>query len=303
MRILVLYLFLHIMSSCMGTKSQVENEDLEVIGHRGQVSKYPENSVEGFISLLKTGADALELDLVISGDKEVVVSHEPYMAAHYMLDPEGRRIKKSEEKNYRIYEMSYDSIRQFNYGSRFNIKFPFQKRISAYKPLLREVFEKLEANTPENNSQSLNYYLELKSEPAEYGITQPYPEEFADLVMEVVREKSMEERVVLKSFDARLLNEIHKNYPEVKISLLLYKTSIEEGLSRLNFKPDIISPHFRQIKSREQVSVLQKQNYKVITWTVNRRRHIKRMMNLGVDGIISDYPEKVLKEKMKSKNQ
>jgi glycerophosphoryl diester phosphodiesterase len=302
LRILVSYLFLHVISSCMGAKNQVGNEDLEVIGHRGNVSKYPENSIEGFISLLKTGADALELDLVISGEKEVVVSHEPYMAASYMLDPEGRRIKKSEEKNYRIYEMSYDNIRKFDSGSRFNSKFPFQKRIPAYKPLLREVFEKLEAYANENDTRSLNYYLELKSEPAEYGITQPYPEEFADLVMEVVRKYNLEERVVLKSFDAQLLNEIHKKYPRAKTSYLLYKTSIEEGLSRLNFKPDIISLHFRQINDHESVSVLQKQGYKVLTWTVNRRRNIKRMIDFGVDGIISDYPEKVLKEKMKRKN-
>ncbi|WP_169578129.1 glycerophosphodiester phosphodiesterase family protein [Salinimicrobium xinjiangense] len=286
----------------MGIKHQSSAQNLEVIGHRGHVSTYPENTVEGFISLLDTGAEALELDLVISADKEVVVSHEPYMAAAYMSKPDGSRIKKSEEKTYQLYGMTYDSIRRFDSGSRFNLKFPFQKRIPTYKPLLREVFSKIEAHSNQHEHPGLKYYLELKSQPSEYGITQPPPGEFAQLVMEVVQKNNMEQRVILQSFDAQLLNEVHKKYPQVTTSFLLYKKSIEEGLSELDFQPDIISPYFKQIKNRERVLQLQKQGFKVLPWTVNRKLHIKRMMNYGVDGIISDYPEKVLKLKKRRSN-
>lgn len=279
----------------MGTKNYPTNP--EVIGHRGHVSTYPENTIPGFISLLDLGADALELDLVISGDKKVVVSHEPYMASAYMLKPDGKRVKKSEEKKMRLYEMTYDSISKFDSGSRFNPRFPGQKRIASYKPLLEEVFKEIETHSKNHSHQPLTYYLELKSVPEEYGIFQPQPDEFAQLVMEVVKKNDLEDRVILKSFDVQLLNTIHRKYPTVRTSLLLYRTSVEEGLSRLNFKPTIISPYFKQLRTRERVLQLQEQGYKVIPWTVNRRQKIRKMMRLGVDGIISDYPEKVLKEK------
>lgn len=257
---------------------------------------YPENSMEGFLSLLEIGADGLELDLVISGDKKVVVSHEPFMAASYMLTPDGRRIKKSEEKNYRLYDMSYDSIRRFDSGSHGNSRFPGQKKLVTFKPLLKEVFTKIEARISTEKHQPVKYYLEMKSDPEGYGITQPYPEEFADLVMEVVRKNIMLERVVLKSFDTQLLNTINSKYPEVRISYLLYKTSIAEALTLLDFKPEIISPYFKQLSDRESVLALQEEGFEVIPWTVNQQSHIIKMIKYGVDGIISDYPERVLKQ-------
>lgn len=280
----------------MDSKEQSHKKDIQVIGHRGHVSHFPENSIEGFLSLAKMGADGLELDLVISGDRKVVVSHEPYMAASYMLTPHGSRIRKSEEKDHLLYKMTYDHIRSFDSGSLRNIRFPKQKNTVAYKPLLTEVFMQVEDCLKEKKN-SFTYYLELKSVPVEYGISQPYPEEFADLVMEVVKENQIPGRVILKSFDANLLNVIHEKYPEARISYLLYKTTVEEGLALLNFKPEIISPHFRMLPNKEELLKLQEQDFKVIAWTVNQEQHIRTMMDLGVDGIISDYPERVLKEK------
>lgn len=280
----------------MDSKEQLHKNNIQVIGHRGHVSHFPENSIEGFLSLSEMGADGLELDLVISADKEVVVSHEPYMAASYMLTPDGARIRKSEEKDHLLYKMTYDYIRRFDSGSLRNIRFPKQKNTVAYKPLLKEVFERVENCLKEKNGKSFTYYLELKSVPAEYGISQPYPEEFADLVMEVVKENQIPGQVVLKSFDANLLNVIHEKFPEARISYLLYKVQVEEGLALLNFKPEIISPHFRMLTNKEELLKLQEQ-VRVIVWTVNQQRHIRKMIDLGVDGIISDYPERVLKEK------
>lgn len=285
----------------MDTTNQILSKEVEVIGHRGNVSSYPENTIEGFLSLLEIGADALELDLVISGDREVVVSHEPYMSASNMLTPDGSYIKKSEEKNYLLYKMSYDLIRKFDSGSRGNKKFPKQKSFPAYKPLLKEVFAKIEAETSTGKYSPLTYYLEIKSEPDGYGITQPFPEEYVDLVVAEVRKARLEERVVYKSFDAKLLNRLHLKFPESQISYLLYKTSIEEGLKLLDFKPEILSPYFKQLKNREKVMSLQQQGFKVIAWTVNRPQHIKEMLNFKVNGVISDDPEEVLKERKRRK--
>lgn len=287
----------------MGINNIIPIREVKVIGHRGHPSLYPENTIQGFESLLELGTDALELDLVISADKKVVVSHEAYMSAEYMYKPDGFQITTSEEKDFRFIDMPYDSIKTFKIGSRRDHKFPKQKNVSAYKPLLKAVFIAIEKKLKGYKEISFKYYLEIKSIPSEYGISQPQPKEFVNLVMQVVTQYGLEQRVIIKSFDTEILSEMRKNYPQIKVSYLLYKTPIKEGLRQLNFKPDVLSPHFTQLKNIEQVKDLQKQDIKIIVWTVNEKQHIRKMFKLGVDGIISDFPEKVLREKKKSSNQ
>ncbi len=93
-----LYVLILLKFFWMGSKNVTQIRNVEVIGHRGNVSLYPENTLQGFKSLIALGADALELDLVISADKEVVVSHEAFIAANYMLKPDGHRVSKSRKK-------------------------------------------------------------------------------------------------------------------------------------------------------------------------------------------------------------
>lgn len=296
MRIYGLLYFI-LISSCMGSKNLQPNPDVEVIGHRGHVSTYPENSIEGFLSAMTIGADALEMDLVISEDKQVVVSHEPFMKASYMLTPEGKPISRAKEEDYLLYEMIYDSIRKFDSGTRKVRKFRNQKRFRTYKPLLKEVFETVEAYRIKEELEPVNYYLEIKSLPQEYGISQPHPEEFVELVMQEISGHNIKNRVIVMSFDAAILNYLKTEYPEVAVSYLIYKSSIEEELKDLDFTPEVISPYFKQLKRPEDILNLHTRGIKVIPWTVNGKRHIRKMINLGVDGIISDYPERVLKAK------
>lgn len=278
----------------MGSKNVIFNPDLEVVGHRGHVSRYPENTVEGFLSAVSIGVDALEMDLVVSADKEVVISHEPFMAARIVRSPEGKRISRAKQKDYNLYQMTYDSIKSFSVGEIKRDKFSKQRRIPAYKPLLSEIFEKIEGYRKEKDLDPVVYYLEVKSEPQDYGVYQPYPEELADLIMKIVKTHELQDAVIVKSFDAEFLNTLKKYHPEVKTSFLIYKTPWQEKLRNLDFKPEVISPHYRQLRNKEQVEELQALGYKVIPWTVNSKRRIRKMINLGVDGIISDYPERVL---------
>lgn len=292
---LFLFLALIMMSSCMGSKKAIPGSAFEVIGHRGYVSHYPENSLEGFINAVSLGVNALEMDLVISADKKVVVSHEPYMAAATVLTPEWKKISKSTEKSYNIYKMPYDSIKQYKIGLLKAQRFRDQKKIETFKPLLSEVLEQVEAHRLDQNLPSIEYFLEIKSRPRDYGIFQPSPREFAELVMEIIEKYEMQEKVVVQSFDADFLNVFHKQYPGIRTSLLIYRTPWKEKLEQLQFRPDIIGPYYKQLKRIDQVEELHAQGFKVIPWTVNSKRKIRKMMKLGVDGIISDYPARLLK--------
>lgn len=273
----------------------VKTKNIEVYGHRGEAGHYPENSVAGFLSAVQKGVQAIEMDVVISADEKVVVSHEPYMASEYVADPKGKRIIQKNERSYNIFRMHYDSIRKYDGGSMPNKNFPKQRKMKTYKPLLEEVIDSVENFTSSRNLTPVKYMIEIKSEPRNYNQFQPEPEKFADLVMEVIIKKEILNRAIINSFDPLLLNTLREKYPEVEISYLVRRRGIEHNLSRLNFSPEIYSPHYIIISNKNFVDSVQSRNMKLIPWTVNKKRSIKQLINLGVDGIITDYPEKVFK--------
>ena len=274
----------------------VPSSEIEVQGHRGERGHFPENSLPGFISAINKGVDVLELDVVISKDKKVVVSHEPYMSSLYMLTPAGDSIPKDREQSYNFYEMTYDSIKKFDAGSKGNRLFPAQKKMSTYKPLLSEVIDSVENYIKAHNLETVRYNIELKSVPSLYRIYQPQPEEFVTLVMQVIQEKGIEDKMNLQSFDPVILNVLRKKYPEIKVAYLVSGEGIQKNLALLDFKPEIYSPQYSLIKSEQFVDSIKILDMKLIPWTVNEKEAIKEMIRLKVDGIITDYPERVLEE-------
>lgn len=279
-----------------------KSDRIEVYGHRGEAGHYPENTIPGFLSAVQKGVDAVELDVVISKDKKVVVSHEPFMASHYMLDEKGKPISKKKQHSYNLYEMDYDSIRKFDSGSKMNRSFPKQRKFPTFKPLLETVFDQVENYIATNDRPSIKYMIEVKSSPQSYNIHQPEPQEFVDLIMEVITSRNLEKRVIIKSFDPRILNTVHASHPSIETSYLVSKVGIDRNLSYLEFTPTIYSPRHKLIKNRQFVDSIRSKNMKLVPWTVNRPKKIKRMIKLGVDGIISDYPERVFKELNNRKN-
>jgi glycerophosphoryl diester phosphodiesterase len=269
---------------------------IEVQGHRGERGYFPENSLPGFISAVNKGADVLELDVVISRDKKVVVSHEPYMSSLYMLTPAGDSIPKDREQSYNFYEMTYDSIKKFDAGSKGNRLFPAQKKMRTYKPLLSEVIDSVENYIKAHNLETVRYNIELKSVPSLYRIYQPQPEEFVTLVMQVIQEKGIEDKMNLQSFDPVILNVLRKKYPEIKVAYLVSAEGIQKNLALLDFKPEIYSPHYALIINEQFVDSIKALDMKLIPWTVNEKVNIDEMIKLKVDGIITDYPERVLEE-------
>lgn len=276
-----------------GNNTYVKQE-IMVIGHRGDAGNFPENSITGFLSAVEKGADALEMDVVISADKKVIVSHEPFMASHYVLDPTGQPIPKKMQLDYNFYEMEYETIKKFEVGLKKNRDFPRQKKLSSYKPLLEEVIDSVENFTTGTGRNPVEYLVEIKSSSSQYNKMQPEPAEFARLVMNVIMKKGIQERTVIKSFDPQLLNQLHRDYPQVRISYLVSKSGINKNLSYLNFTPDYYSPRHKLIKSAKFVDSVKAKNMKLVPWTVNRKRKIKKMLSYGVDGVITDYPERAL---------
>lgn len=275
-------------------KISVSLSGVQVQGHRGDRGNFPENSIPAFISAVKKGVDVLELDVVISNDKEVVVSHEPYMSSLFVNTPSGDSIRRLDERSFNMYLMSYDSIRQFDAGSRGNRLFPDQKKIKTYKPLLSEVIDSVENFIAAEGLKPVKYNIEIKSVEAEYEIFQPLPEEFIDLVMNVVKEKEIEDKIFIQSFDPNILILMNDRYPEVETAYLVYSEGIEANLSLLDFIPKIYSPNHRLVTNKSFVDSIRSRNMELIPWTVNEKEDIQKMIDLKVDGIITDYPELVL---------
>ena len=222
----------------------------QVHGHRGAAGHRPQNSLEGFLYAVDLGVDALEMDVVISKDKQVVVSHEPYMASDYVLTPKGKEIPHARERSYNLYKMDYAEIREFDIGSKWDFRFFWKKRVKASKPLLETVVETVETHIKEKNLKPVTYSIELKSVPSEYGEFQPQPEEFIDLVMPILERHKFKDRLIIQSFDANLLNLLHARYPEIPVSYLVENDNPEKQLAKLDFTPDFYSADHRFIRTK-----------------------------------------------------
>src|SRR5688500_119603 len=105
----------------------------DVQGHRGARGLKPENTIPGFLLAIDSGVTTIELDVVVTRDKQVVVSHEPWMSVSICLDPAGSPLQPKDEKKKNIYQMTYEQVRQFDCGSLGNKNFPEQEKMTVYK--------------------------------------------------------------------------------------------------------------------------------------------------------------------------
>lgn len=273
------------LASCTKPKDLI---DLQ--GHRGCRGILPENTIEAFEKALEIGVTTLEMDVVVSGDKQVVVSHEPFFSHEIATDPSGELITEENEKEHNIYALSYDQIKQYDVGLRPHARFPQQKRIPAIKPLLNDVIVAADSFSIINGTDKPFYNIEIKREP-ELDLTfQPPVEEFVQLVIDQVNAHSIQDRVCLQSFDIETLQIIKRTAPELTVALLIeHEGAVEEHIKTLGFTPDIYSPYFKLI-TPEVVDYCRAQDMLIIPWTVNEESDLLRMLELGVDGIITDYP-------------
>lgn len=268
---------------------------LDIQGHRGARGLLPENSIPGFIKALELGVTTLELDLAVTKDGVLVVSHEPWMNPAICLNAEGQHIATEDTYKYNIFQLTLAEVRQFDCGSIGNASFPEQKPMAITKPTLGELFDAVDAYLANNPETAPPYYnIEIKSLPQGDNLFHPEPAQFSDQVFQFIDQRMEWDRVNIQSFDFRVLQYFHNTYPEVKLAVLIEnELTVEENLNTLGFIPEIYSCWYQRL-SREVVEQLQQQGMLVIPWTVNSIEDMKELISWGVDGIITDYPDKAL---------
>ena len=267
----------------------------DIEGHRGTRGLMPENTIPAFLKAIDLGADTLELDVYISRDNQLVVSHDSYFSSAFSLDKNGVPITPEKQMDYNIYKMDYAEIKLFDVGSRGNQDFPEQQKIKAYKPLLSEVFKTTRDYIRRNKLKPVRYNVEIKSAPQGDNIYHPTPDVFAKRVYDEIKAGGMEKFVIVQSFDNRELREFRKLTNKIPVALLVQnKDGVEKNIADLGFQPEVYSPHFSLV-DRSAIDFCHQKGIKVIPWTVNEIRDLEAMKKFGLDGVITDYPNRAVK--------
>jgi glycerophosphoryl diester phosphodiesterase len=262
-------------------------------GHRGCRGLIPENTIPAMLNALGLGVTTLEMDISFTKDKKAILSHEPFFNHEITTKPDGSFIEVKEERNYNIYQMTYDEVKTYDVGMKPHPRFPQQQKMKAVKPLLSDVIDAVNKDMMTRRRPFPYYNIETKTQPATDNIYHPAPAEFVELLMAVIKEKGIEEQTIIQSFDFRTLQYLHQHYPEIKTAMLIEdfdKRGLDAQLKALGFIPTIYSPAY-QLVNGELIKKCHEQNIKIIPWTVNDKAKIEELKKMGVDGIITDYPD------------
>ncbi|MBS1985492.1 MAG: hypothetical protein JST16_15105 [Bdellovibrionales bacterium] len=257
---------------------------IEVQGHRGARAIYPENSLAAFNYAIETGVDTLEMDLGVSKDGVLVVNHDPVLPPERCLAPGEQKMKEP----VLIHSLTLAEIKSYDCGSLPHEKFPKQNRIKGLRiATLDEVFA-LVRNSKHPHAKKVEFNIETKSfeDHPEYTVTPP---EFASLLVKSLRKNKMFPRVVVQSFDHRTLVEVRKLEPTARISVLDQDPAADMTALAKKYQPNILSPKWELLK-KSDVDALHAAKVRVIPWTANTPDVWQKLVDLGVDGIISDDP-------------
>jgi glycerophosphoryl diester phosphodiesterase len=259
--------------------------------HRGGRGLMPENTIVAMKNTIDLGVTGLEMDTHITADGQVVLSHDEYINPLFTLSPDGKEISSEEAKKRVLYKMTYTDLKQYDVGSKYYDKFPRQKKIKTYMPLLADLIDSVQLYLKSQHKKQVFYNIETKCSPAGDNVYNPGPEEFAERLMTVIKQKKIMPFVVIQSFDKRTIQFIHQKYPDVRTSYLVEnKKTLEENISDLGYTPFIYSPAYKLVDAT-LVKQCHDKHIKVLPWTVNTSEEIQKLKDLKVDGIISDYPD------------
>jgi glycerophosphoryl diester phosphodiesterase len=285
-------LFAALLVSCgVNNKHRDAVNSFDEQAHRGGRGLMPENTIASEKNAIDYGC-TLEMDLQMSKDKKIVVSHDSYFNSDFCLTPEGDTMTKQDGYSRLIYNMPYDSVAEYDAGLKPHPGFPRQKKIHAIKPLLSVLIDSVEAYAKEKHHVN-HYNIEIKSNPKSDGKNYSTLEEYVDSAMKIIIDKGIEPRTMIQSFDIRALKLVHEKYPMVKTSYLVGKADKKTAqgyIDELGFKPDIFSPEY-SIITEDLVKAFHQQDVLVIPWTPNTAEEIQHLKDMGVDGVITDYPD------------
>ena len=296
-----------------GLISVVQAFDLQ--GHRGARGLMPENTLPGFAKALEIGVTTLELDLAVTADSRVVVSHNPRLEPEIARYPNGEWLVQSSPT---IHSMTLAAVKSYDVGrlnpaSEYAERYPAQQPVDGTAvPTLGEVFELVN----NSGSQAVRFNIEIKINPERPELTLP-PGRFVRVVIDEVRRYKMEDRVVLQSFDWRALREVQDLAPEITTSYLTVnqrwmsnlQTGVDgsspwlNGLDVDNFGGsaaraikaaggDVWSAFHREVDA-ESIKLAHELGLKVSVWTVNETSRMHELIEMGVDSIITDYPDRL----------
>ena len=252
---------------------------MKIIGHRGWRGKYPENSLIGFEALSKLGVNALELDVIITKDKEILVSHEAWFDLIYCTS-------KSEAN---LYSLTLDEIQKVDCGLKYYERFPNQIKLPTVKPSLKSVVElwNLLGVKP-------LIALEIKSEMPLYGSHQPFALEFAELILAFEKKFLQGFDCFIQSFDPFFLKVYHEINPKQKTGLLIeQETNVHSMIDFLNYVPDFYNPE-HVLLNDQIIKDTQALDMGIYTWTVNEHEELDKIKDYPLLGIITDYPERFI---------
>jgi glycerophosphoryl diester phosphodiesterase len=259
--------------------------------HRGGRGLMPENTIASEKNAIDYNC-TLEMDLQMSKDKKIVVSHDAYFSSQFCLTPEGDTLTPKDGYSRLIYDMPYDSVIKYDVGMKPHPEFPRQKKMHAVKPLLTVLIDSVEAYAKTRNHVN-HYNIELKTNPKYDGKNYSSLNEYIDSAMAIITRKGIASRVMIQSFDVRALRIVHEKWPDVETSYLVFaddKQPVEGYIRDLGFKPDIFSPNY-ELVTAERVRQFHDQGIRVIPWTPDTVAEMQKLKDMGVDGEITDYPD------------
>ncbi|MBI2688947.1 MAG: glycerophosphodiester phosphodiesterase [Acidobacteria bacterium] len=256
---------------------------IQVHGHRGARALRPENSLPAFAYAIEQGVDVLEMDLAVTKDDILVVSHDPKMNPVFCVGPEG-----SKGSQPLIHSMTLAELRKWDCGGKANPGFPKQQAIPGTRvPTLQEVFDLVKSK-----KSNVEFNIETKISPARPEQT-PTPERFAELVLEVVRKNGLTSRVILQSFDFRTLHAMSRMEPKLRLAALYPEHPSLPHRTLLDLAKaagsGIVSPHFLTVRP-EEVAAAHQAGLEVVPWTANEPAIWDKLIAAKVDAIISDDP-------------
>jgi glycerophosphoryl diester phosphodiesterase len=245
-----------------------------VIGHRGARARLPENTIPGFEYAIAQGVDAIEMDIAVTKDNVIVISHDPTLEPPVCSGPQPRAI---------IRQLTLEDTRQWDCGAIRNPRFDTQQTVpGTHIPTLDDVFQLASRG-------SFDYYVEAKTFPDHPEYT-PSPEEFSRMTLEKVRDYHLEKRIILLSFDFRTLVAMRRLAPEIRLAALIENdTRAFTDISTAAANAEIVSPEFHLV-TPEKVAAAHASGLRVVPWTANTPADWDKLIEAKVDAIISDDP-------------
>ena len=270
-----------------GQRAPARSADFDGQGHRGARGLLPENSIAGVREALAQGMRTIELDLAVTRDSVLVVSHEPsFNPVICTLDGTGYDASTS------IFSLSLEEVRAVDCGTRLNPDFPYPSPAPGPKPTLAELVAAADAYARELGRDLPHFNIEIKSSPELDGSHTPSPEAFARLVLAAVGDLGIGGRVTVQSFDPRPLAYLSRVRPDLPLGGLVGVALRRAGFSEKFPDVDVFSPHHLAL-TRGMVADYQANGLRVVPWTVNDKSRMRTLLSWGVDGIITDSPDRL----------